>query len=71
VSRAYITQTFDHGDGTVTVTGTDGHDHVAQVTCGRDKLIDGTVYLMLDRAIAKVTRTVAALQRADVTRPGE
>jgi hypothetical protein len=63
--RSYIIGTADQGDGMIAVTGTDGHGNYATVHCGHDKIIDGTVYVMLDAGIAKQARVKAALGRAD------
>lgn len=65
LNRSLITQTVDQGDGNVAVHGADLHGNQAVVHCGRDKIADGTVYLLLDAALDKVRQTRRHLGMVD------
>lgn len=65
VNRSLITYTEDAGDGNLVVHGADGHGNQTTVHCGRDKVADGTVYLMLDKALDKVRQTREHLGMVD------
>lgn len=56
-----VTQTLDNGDGTLTVYGRNPGGNVAHVVVGRDKLADGSAYVMLEIAAGKLDGKAASL----------
>lgn len=69
VNRSLITQTSTLDSGLVEVTGVDSRGNQAVVHVAQALIDDGTVYLLLDKALDKVRQTREHLRLSDLPDP--